>query len=240
MKITLKISVLLNVMFLSWMLLLWRHPRTVTVLVPEKPAITAKVEPETAPAPVVQTVASPFHWNQLLSSNDYRSLVANLRTAGCPESTVEDIVRGDTGRAYSVMRDRLKVNPAEPGPWSAQAQTQMVAYFLGEAQAPEADPPPLPLLAAAPPLVLQNVDLSTLNLDEAQNQAIANIRATFWNSVGGANQDTKDPGYLARWQKAQSQADDTLHAMLGEQDFLQYQVKAYQMSLQNQETPAGN
>jgi hypothetical protein len=96
---------------------------------------------------------------------------------------------------------------------------------------------------ATPPLVLQNVDLSTLKLDDAQTQAIASIRESFWNSVGGANQDTKDtsdPAYLARWQKAQYQADNTLQAMLGEQAFAQYQVQAYQMSLQNQETQAGN
>jgi hypothetical protein len=243
MKAILRISVLLNLALLGGILLLWRHARTVTIPTPETPAMVAKAEPQTAPATEVQTVAAPFRWNELLPSNDYRSFVANLRTAGCPESTVEDIVRGDTGRAYSVMRTRLRINPTDPGPWSAEAQTQMVAYFLGQAPAPGSETaaePPLPLLVATPPLVLQNVDLSTLKLNDAETQAIASIRETFWNSVGGANQDTNDPAYLARWQKAQDQADSTLQAMLGEQDFLEYEATAYQISLQNQGTPAAN
>ncbi|HEY1786645.1 MAG TPA: hypothetical protein VGJ73_00750 [Verrucomicrobiae bacterium] len=205
-----KVSVLLNVILLAGMLLLWRNPKTVTILMPEPP--------QTAPTSIRQTVVAPFRWNQLLSSNDYRSFVTNLRKAGCPETTVEDIVRGNTGRAYSVMRTRLNVNPADKGPWSAQAEVQMAAYFLGQAPAPTPEParqPPIPSLVTTPPLVLQNVDLSTMKLDDAQTQAIANIRETFWNSVGAANQDTNDPAYLARWQKAEYQADATLQAMLG-------------------------
>lgn len=243
MKMVLKVSVLLNVIFLGGMLLLWRHLWMVTVPVPKIPAMEAKVESQTTPAPVLQTTPAPFRWSQLESTNGYLAFVASLRAAGCPEPTVEDIVRGNTGRAYAIMRGRLGVSSTDPSRWSAQAEMQMVAYFLGQGPAPAletAASPPLPLLVAAPPLVVQNVDLSTLKLDEAQTQSIASIRESFWNSVGGTNQDTSDPAYLARWQKAQDEADNTLHAMLGEQDFLQYQVKAYQMSLLNQQTSAGN
>lgn len=238
MKMISKISVLLNAMLLSGMLLLWLHPRVVTAPVSATTVMAAKPEPQTTS--IVETVAAPFRWNQLLSSNDYRSFVANLRRAGCPESTVEDIVRGDTGRAYSVMRQRLGLNPGKSGSWSAEAQAQMVAWFLGQAQAPTVTAPPLPLLVATPPLVLQNVDISTLNLNDAQTQAVASIRETFLNSVGGADQNTSDTAYLARWQKAQYQADTMLQAMLGEQIFAQYQVKAYQVSLQNQVMPPTN
>src|SRR5580658_3402700 len=194
MNTILKISFLLNVVLLGGLLWLWSHPQNSGVVA--APPAVAKAE-----VPAVET--EPFRWSRLLSSNDFRSFVANLRAAGCPEATVEDIVRGDTGRAYSVMRERLGLSPAEPGAWSAQAQTQMVAYFLGQAPTPTleaAAPPPLPLLMATPPLVLQNVDLSTLKLDDAQTQAIAGIRENFWNSVGDAGQDTNDPAYLARWQ----------------------------------------
>jgi hypothetical protein len=238
MKTIFKISVLLNVLLLGGALFLWRNPRTVTV---PAPPIAAKIESQTAPDPIVQTVVAPFRWGQLMPTNDFLGFVANLRAAGCPEATVEDIVRGDTGRAYSAMRQRLGASSSEPGPWSAQAEMQMTAYFLGRAPAPAlAAMPPLPLLVATPPLAIQNVDLSTLNLNNAQTQAIANIRETFWNSVGGANQDTNDPAYLARWQDAQEKADNMLKTFLGEQSFAQYQILGFQTSLQNQQRLAGN
>ena len=239
MKRTLIISIWLNVILLGGMLLLWRCPRVVTI--PAAAPTAARIELDKSPAPSV-VEAGPFYWSQLMSTNGYRSFVANLRAAGCPESTVEDIVRGDTGRAYSVMRERLGVNATASGLWSSEAQMRMVAYFLGQAPAPMAKD-----LAgrqspagATPPLVLQNIDLSTLKLNDAETQAIASIRETFLDSVGSDDQDTNDPAYAARWQKAQAQADTMLQAMLGEQDFVQYQLKAYQLSLQSQGTPEGN
>ena len=78
------------------------------------------------------------------------------------------------------------------------------------------------------PLVLQDVDLSALNLTEEQRQAVGNIRQDFLQQVGGANQNPNDPAYLARWQQAQSAADGMLQAILGVNDFSRYQVLAYQ------------
>ena len=72
-------------------------------------------------------------------------------------------------------------------------------------------------------MVLQNVDLSTLNLTEDQTQALANIRDTFWKSVSGVNQDTNDPRYLARWRKAQDAADSMFRVTLGS-DYWKYQM----------------
>jgi hypothetical protein len=237
-----KISILFNVILLVCLWLLWVHPQN--RIISSTPPMSAKAEVPAQP-PIMQAKmeTNPFRWGQLLSSNNYLSFVTNLRAAGCPESTVEDIVRGDTDRAYSMMRGHLGINPAEPGPWSSQAEVQMVAYFLGQKPAPALKVAATPALApptATPPLVLQNVDLTALKLDGAQTQAIAGIRETFLDNVGGVNQDTNDPAYLARWQKAEYQADTMLQAMLGEQAFAQYQVQAYQLSLLTLESPAGN
>lgn len=238
MKKTLSISLVLNVVLFGGIVFFCFHIQKP----PATLASSVAVRSEPLPLTALPEEVEPFRWSQLISSNDFRSFVSNLRAAGCPEATVEDIVRGDAGRAYSVMRARMGVSPDQPGSWSVQSQIRMIAYFLGQASAPmpETDTPPLPLLEATPPLVLQNVDLSTLALNDAQTQAIAGIRETFLNTVGGTNQDASDPDYLARWQKAQHEADDVLQGMLGEQAFAQYEVKAYQMSLLNQETPARN
>jgi hypothetical protein len=217
MRTMIKISVLLNAVLLGTAIFLREHPRTVPVSAPAIPAVAATVEPDTAPAPVVQTVVAPFHWNQLMSTNDYRSFVANLRAAGCPESTVEDIVRGNVQRAFDWKREELHAAGSEPGPWSAQAQGDMVAYFLG--QAPDFREPanveegsatvaPLerPVTAALVPIQdIEPAALAALNLSDEQKQIISEVQRTYSAALNGQKQLAADASQSSQ----SSQASDT-------------------------------
>lgn len=224
MKTILKISVLLNVMLLGGAVFLWMHPRTVTIPAPVTPSLAAKIEPQTAPAPIVQTVVAPFRWSQLMPTNDYHGFVANLRAAGCPEATVEDIVRGNTSRAYAMMREQLRVDENQPGPWSEQAQEQMVAYFLGRTpnvvQAPgvaEASAAPAAAGRNNPAIgspqtgsvtlasFLQNVDLTTPGMSSEQQQEVGALRQNLLAQISSAGQAANRQGNPS----SQSGADTT-------------------------------
>jgi hypothetical protein len=85
------------------------------------------------------------------------------------------------------------------------------------------------------PLVLQSIDLTTMNLSDDQKQVIADIRQSFLDQIGGTNQDPNDPAYLERWQQAQPEADSMLRGMLGTSFFQDYQLVA-----NNQTANAGN
>ena len=245
MKTTLRVSMLLNLGLLTALIFLWANPRREA---PVPPPAVPKVEapPPTVAVstpPIVRTVVEtkPFHWDQLVSTNDYRVFVANLRRIGCPEPTVEDIVRGDAERFYFAKRTEMNVDGTKPGPWSAQAQMEMVAFLLGQTPEtvvaatpapPVRSPKEMPL---SMPLVLQNVDLKALGLDDEQTQMVANVRQDFLQQTGGMNQDTNSPAYRQRWQEAQLSADGMLQAMLGNDIYQRYQVLAFQTSLVNQE-----
>lgn len=223
MKTILKISVLLNVVLLGGVLFLWRQPRTVKVAVP----LPAKVEPQTAP--VVETVVAPFRWSELRSNNDYLAFVANLRAAGCPEPTVEDIVRGNTGRAYAMMRARLGVDQMQPGPWSGQAQEQMVAYFLGRSSsadvaamsAGQGNPAAGNGQTTSPVAAfLQNVDLVTAGMSAEQAQETTNLVQAYLAQLDQAqtNQvNSKRPAWLRRSPAAlqAAQAEGMLSGLFG-------------------------
>ena len=92
---------------------------------------------------------------------------------------------------------------------------------------------PLPV-----PLVMQNVDLSALNLSADQKQVIAGLRQDFLKQVGGTNQDPNDLAYQARWQKAQPEADNMLEAMMGNGIYTKYQLAAHQLMLESLLAPA--
>lgn len=71
-----------------------------------------------------------FRWSELLPAKDYRRYIANLRAIGCPEATIEDIVRGDTGRAFAWERNQLGLDGSGAGPWSRAQERQLVASLL--------------------------------------------------------------------------------------------------------------
>jgi len=76
------------------------------------------------------------------------------------------------------------------------------------------------------PLVFQEVDISELNLNRDQLQAIDDLRQRFLDEIGGLEQNTNDPAYRERWLKSQPQVDDDLRGMIGVSAFQNYQILA--------------
>ena len=212
----------------------------------------------------------PFHWSQLYA-REYHAYVKNLRAVGCPESTVRAIVAADVHAVFQPEVNALKkkLSALANGSWTSQIGSQtnaeawqaelqqlpdeesaMIADYLGETVA---TPSPLPVTRKrrqpiadpdAPievPLVAQDVDLATLNLDEGQLQAIDDLRKIFMQKIGGPNQDPNDPAYLARWRTAQAEVDNLMQGMLGNQAYLDYQQLAFTAaqahSAQNPQSP---
>jgi len=142
MKIASKISILLNLGLLGGLIFVLANQRKEGEVSapPTSPEAGPLVQATATPAPPASPgmELKPFHWSQLESTNDYRVYVTNLRASGCPEPTIQDIVRGDAGRAFSVERQQLQLNGGGTGPWSRQAEMKLVANLLGE-RAPAAE-----------------------------------------------------------------------------------------------------
>jgi hypothetical protein len=76
------------------------------------------------------------------------------------------------------------------------------------------------------PLVFQNVNLTQLNLNAGQLQAIDDLRQKFLDEIGGLDQEPNDPGYCERWIKSQPEVDNDLRGMIGVAAFQNFQVEA--------------
>ena len=134
MKGTLKVSILLNLVLLGGLVFSLMNQR------PKEPAPATVVSEVKSLAPATTTPDAPqpsgaeletFRWNQLVSAGDYRTYIANLRAIGCPEPTIEDIVRGDAARAFSWERRELGLDGTGAGPWSRSREMQLAASLLG-------------------------------------------------------------------------------------------------------------
>lgn len=94
-----------------------------------EPSLTHNLEPPQA-----------FHWRQLESANDYQAYVARLRSIGCPETTINDIVSGDARRAFAFKRAQLNLDGSGQGQWSRAREAGLVAGLLAKDPVPEVKP----------------------------------------------------------------------------------------------------
>jgi hypothetical protein len=53
------------------------------------------------------TVIKRFNWESVEAS-DYKQYIANLRSVGCPEETIRDIIRADVNRLYEEKKKRVR------------------------------------------------------------------------------------------------------------------------------------
>jgi hypothetical protein len=56
---------------------------------------------------ITNTVNKQFGWESVESS-DYRQYIANLRSVGCPEETIRDIIRADVIKLYDQKKKRVR------------------------------------------------------------------------------------------------------------------------------------
>lgn len=255
MKTSLQISLVLNLALVGALIFIGveRLKMTVQTTSPAaRPPVADGAAPTKPGAP--QSEPAPFRWDQLYAKH-YSDYVKNLRAIGCPEPTVRAIVAADVAAAYQALARQMeqKLAAAANGSWSNQLSSASYEQALKDAlrKIPDEEaakiaglwavnPTPVTAaVAAAPatsltlPLVLQNVDLSALNLNNDQKQEIAGIRQDFLQATGGANPSSIAPADQATWQNAQTRADTILEGILGYDAYAQYQLAAYQAMLQN-------
>jgi len=193
-----------------------------------------------------------FSWAQL-ESNDYPTYIKNLRAIGCPEQTIRDIVTADVHSLYKQRRTHLEQSVTGTQADSASQTREipnrklqelrdeegsLLAILLG----PEAtfdergSEKPLPARssrgdrgssAISLPLVLQNVDPKSLNLNPTQIEAITELREQFIHEIGGSNQDPHDPGYRERWRQSQPHIDEMLRGIIGINAYEDYQLAGW-------------
>jgi hypothetical protein len=102
----LKLSMAVNLLFSIGMVWNWtyRHeplPSAASTILPR--AKTAQTKTDTT-APTKQ---QPFHW-KLLDAPDFPSFVRNLRSIGCPEATIHDIIQGELKEIYTPRRQEVE------------------------------------------------------------------------------------------------------------------------------------
>ncbi|MEN9573431.1 MAG: hypothetical protein RL514_1286 [Verrucomicrobiota bacterium] len=83
-------------------------PQAETAKAPPAPTLAppAPAKPRTVTQVITNTLAQKFDWNAVESA-DYKTYIANLRSIGCPEETIRDIITADVNKLYDAKRKAL-------------------------------------------------------------------------------------------------------------------------------------
>ncbi len=97
---------------------------------PEASAPAAREQPRAAP--------SPFSWRQI-ESTDYSTYIANLRSVGCPEQTIRDLITADVGSLYAAKRAQMEEGFQAVAPLGATADASAMVRRQAAADALRAE-----------------------------------------------------------------------------------------------------
>jgi hypothetical protein len=222
-----------------------------------------KPQGKSEPGPVLplpaQPTVQPFRWAQVESS-DYPTYIANLRGIGCPEQTIRELIAADLDDLFAPRRAVLVSKLTNAG----SAEHERVEVALTELRQEEtsvfrklfnllepvensvggveASPVTAPARVrpaeivetnVVMPLVFQPVNTNGLDLTDNQVEALQQVRQSFQDALG-TNADVNSPEYLARWQKAQKEADSLLDALIGRQALLSYRTEVERLAAETE------
>jgi hypothetical protein len=216
-----------------------------------------RLYPANPAAPATSPAPAAFHWSQL-ESTDYRTYVANLRSIGCPEQTVRDIVTADLDSAvYAPKREQLRQRLAANGGGGAvlgrqsfeaklrQEELRFVNALLGQPAEPEtrmladssrsaqtsAPADQGPSTPASMPLIFLATGTNALGLNESQLAAVERLKRQFVQALGGEKLDPNGPEYAARWAQAQPLLDQRLRTVLGREVYYKLHLQALRQTM---------
>jgi hypothetical protein len=179
-----------------------------------------------------------FCWSQLESA-DYPTYVANLRSVGCPEQTIREILTADVASLYDSRRHSLEEWLARAGLAERSVVERELAVLHTEQMAflsrllEPGYPSTLNLSDRSPhffpsragrqelpatitvPLAFREVDYSALKFSPGQVHALSELRERFAAQMGSVPQDPSDPAYTKCWLEAQPQSDKELRGIIG-------------------------
>jgi hypothetical protein len=237
------ISVLLNLLLIGTvirMATVMAHHDSKDRIVSVPPAVEQTVAPEPA---------APFRWSQIESTN-YLTYVSNLRSIGCPERTIRDLIVADVESLYGPRRDRLRQRSAGFSSGLAgrldelgREETNLISYILSSpSPMRQTDDTPVPASSSTPvndraslsasqaapslPLAFTSVDTNFVQLNDRQWGLIQNLQRGFVDELGGAKADPASADYAERWSKAQPEYDEMLEVILGREGYIEFQKQA--------------
>ena len=196
-----------------------------------------------APAEAAPARVLLFDW-RVVESEDYRKYIANLRSVGCPEETIRDIITADVNKLFEARKKELRKDKPPFQFWKAgnlmmglvdpelmqqqQALDKEKRALLKELLGVEPELKPDLLMAGMNPfetmLDFLPADKQAALMEEMQKQ-----QTKMMKLVGaGGSMDAED---MKKMRDAQREADAAIARILSPSEFEDYQLRLSQTAM---------
>lgn len=190
------------------------------------------------------TVVKQIDW-RMVESGDYKKYIANLRSIGCPEETIVDIIKADVDKLFAARRKEITKPKTEFKYWETGMQA-----LMGEATNPEVVDKLQALAQEKRTLLKELLGIDSMDKpdlmaaafnpierllnflpDEKQGKVLEmmqQFQAKMMKSMSSGAPDEQDRKNLVA---AQKEYEANLAKMLTPQEFEQYQYRLSQTSM---------
>ena len=201
--------------------------------------LTAEASPA-APAPAAVAPPPPpeFSWRQV-ESEDYQEYIANLRSIGCPEQTIRDIIVADVNKLYAARENALKKKP-EPGPDGAVAETPAQELErLRQLRAVQQEKRwvvkelldvdlPLDLLPSSGSRDYHAFEVALSSLPAEKRDAVQFLQEDYWkksDALKEMHEKKKTPEFVAEYRQLNDSLRQELAKLLTPQELEDYDIR---------------
>ncbi|MGE3311653.1 MAG: hypothetical protein AB7O66_16930, partial [Limisphaerales bacterium] len=239
-RVPLALSIAANVIFLAYLLRPIPPVPAPTAATP--PTTRSAASPEAAPEPalaaspavITQATGRKFNWEQVESA-DYRQYIQNLRSIGCPDETIRDIILADVNKLYEAKRKAIRTGTRKFEYWKPG---NPMASMLGDPETlrqmralEEEKLKVLTDLGIQPDSMNQMMAVTGGNsmdsmfdfLPESKRVEVARLMTEQQQKMAESMKDgAPDPSDIMRMQQA---TEDSLRATLTPEEFKDYQLR---------------
>ncbi len=222
-------------------LFLGRSPHQSTAPLPEAGEAASSTDPSDTTRQVPVTIGSTareargFRWSQV-ESTDYKTYIANLRSMGCPEQTIRDLIIADVNKLYA-ERERPLRSPAPDDSGTdlaadeierrrqlreIQLEKRAVLKELLDVEVP------LDLLPSSGSRNYDAFEMAFNFLPAAKRDAVQTLQENYWqksDELKKAFNQQQTPEYLAQYRQLNDQLREELKKILTPEELEDFDLR---------------
>lgn len=229
-KAILAISILANVM-LGVLALRSPSPAPEVSKVETTPAPPAP-KPKVIQQTVTNTVTKRITW-EMVESGDYKEYIANLRSIGCPEETIRDIIIADVNKLYDKKKKEARGTPKKfeywkgGNPFAGVMDTELMQKLRVLDEEKNAVLRALGITPDAKTEMAQAMVMNPLEtaldfLSDEKKSRVVKLMTDMQSKMMEASKDGTDPEAMG---KAMKDMETALKGVLSPQEYLDYQLR---------------
>lgn len=200
--------------------------------VPEAAVPKLAEKPKVVKQLVTNTVTKQITW-EMVESGDYKEYIANLRSIGCPEETIRDIIIADVNKLYDKKKKEARGGPRKfeywksGNPFAGAMDSELIQKLKALDEERNSVLRALGITPDAKTEMAQSMVMNPLEtaldfLSDEKKSRVVKLMSDMQSKMMEASKDGADPEAMG---KAMKDMENALKGVLSPEEFQNYQLR---------------